>query len=522
MQHTDHGAICSKSDVPVLQNLIPNLIQTNRDPSPEASLTKDSESLSNDSLRQHDNDIAHFQSVLDRHLQNGQELDDYHRDHKAVLLSPIQRFPSELLSHIFLLSFPTFKGSKIKAFRRAVMLPGQVCKYWRDVVLSTPKLWSEINIRYNIGGNSPAYTALAQSWLARSGNCPLSIKLTVTDSKPTCPTFFDLLSQSDRWEYADIDVAIPALDMLRTVKHRLPSLRAVSIQCAEPGLTEPLPFDAFEVAPQLRSLTIGYRVPLTGFCAPWSQLTHCDMHFNFDLDIQYILEVFQQSPNLVECSVVVHSTRQDSDATRVIRHDRLRVLSIRIYDVIEPLFDQLSLPALHALSSVRLQGCQPQSQSGLTSLLSRSDCSLSRLHLDCAFEQLEDCLQLSPSLDELELRDDCARISLTESLLSRLTRRKSENGHEGLLPNLRVIVLDIYTISIGEALIEMIESRRHFDASEPQNVLLESVSLYLTPHQTFDSSINSRLDSCREGGLILNINELRLENEGFRLTQTPL
>ena len=147
MQHSDHGPICTKCQhvltrtVPVPQSVVPNLIHTNRIPSPlEASLII--KSLSTIDFLQLDNDIAHVQFVLDELLRNRMELDGYCRDHKSIL-SLIRQFPPELLSHIFLLSLPTLGADSVMPFRRAILLPGQVCKHWREMWrFLPPKLWS--------------------------------------------------------------------------------------------------------------------------------------------------------------------------------------------------------------------------------------------------------------------------------------------------------------------------------------------------------------------------------------------
>ena len=447
MQQSDHGPICANCQhvltrtVPVPQSFVPNLIHTNRIPSPlEAFLIM--ESLSTIDLPQLDNDIAHVQFVLNELLRNRKELDEYCRDHKP-LLSLIRQFPPELLSHIFLLSLPTLGADSVMPFRRAILLPGQVCKYWRDVALSTPKLWSENNII--LGKEWRAETALAQSWLTRSGGSPLSIKFSVFDYlTPSDSIFHDLLAQSDRWQHIDIYIPFLLFDAFRVVRRRLASLRTLSLECA-PLPHQPLTptdlLDSFETAPQLRSLTVGYRLSLAGLRVPWSQLTRCNIK-SHDLTIDRFFDVLRHSPNLVECCLDFFSRSALDQAYHwVIRHDHLRVLSIKTSRKLQLLFENLSLPALSAFSYYRIRPWGSQAiLTSFASLLSRSACSLSSLRLACVFNELENCLRLSPSLSEMELRSSCARTSLIESLLDQLTRKSSENGHEEcLLPNLRVV-----------------------------------------------------------------------------------
>lgn len=67
-----------------------------------------------------------------------------------------------------------------------------------------------------------------------------------------------------------------------------------------------------------------------------------------------------------------------------------------------------------------------------------------------------------------------------------------------LLPDLQVLVLGVYSNSIGEALVDIIESRRRSDTSVPHNVLLVFSHL-------FRPLINPHLDSCGEGGLNISL-----------------
>ena len=67
-------------------------------------------------------------------------------------LSPILRFPSEIMEEIFLYSLlEDWKVNELQTipFRphdRAVTVLGQVCQFWRQVSLTTPKMWFKISI----------------------------------------------------------------------------------------------------------------------------------------------------------------------------------------------------------------------------------------------------------------------------------------------------------------------------------------------------------------------------------------
>ena len=475
----ESGAVCSNCQNALTRHFVvppspvPSLLHTNQIPSlSDASLIRKALSKVGFKLSQINSDINQVQLVLDRLKQNRHDLLRYRQDHKA-LISPIRFFPPEILSHIFLLSLPTldYDDHSIMVLRKAVMFPGQVCKYWREIALSTPKMWSKITFL----SESDANAKLTHSWLSRSGSSPLSIclsnRISLDPNKPTSPVLLDVIAQSDRWKDLVFQAGDASIVGLPPVRHRLPYLQTLSIANGTIiSLTQTL--DTFEIAPRLHSLTLGRNISLAKLRIPWNQLTYCDICSLWSTGD--CLELLRQSPNLVECTLAFGND-VSHQAQLLVQHEHLRILSIHscLNDSIGPFFDNLTLSALETFSancSKSASWAQPQ----FLSLLSRSACPLLRLHLDFSFEfiddDLMDCLQLLPSLTELELRDQ-SHVALTRSFFVRLTRYMSENGRNGcLLPNLRVLRLDIDPGKIGESFANMIESRRCLDTNISDNV----------------------------------------------------
>lgn len=514
MELTKRGAVCSNCQNVLTRHIVvppspvPSLIHTNQIPSPpDAFLIRQAISKVDADLSQVNGDIAQVQLVLDRLLQNRRNLRAYRRDHGA-LISSIRCFPYELLSRIFLEALPTPDHSEksLKALRRAVMFPGQVCKHWRDVVLSTPKVWSKITFV----SESESNAALVQSCLSRSGVHPLSIylsgRINLGPSKPTSPVLLDLIAQSDRWQDLVFQTTDAFIAGLRSARHRLSYLQTLSIT-NDKFETYPHTLDTFEIAPRLRSLTLGPGVSLTWLRIPWSQLTHCDI-FTCQMTINGCFEVLDNSPNLVECTLALHYQGAVAHQPRpLIQHKHLRALSISIRKNLDigPLLDNLTLPALQAFS-IHCDNAAPWAHSQFLSLLSRSACLLLKLCLHFDFKQFADdelihYLQLLPSLCELELQRECARTTLTSSFLVRLTRHvPGDDQNDCLLPNLRVLRLDIYSRKIGKVFADMIESRRCLDTNISGNVLLETVVLS-ERFIRLDKATISRLINCSNGGL---------------------
>ncbi|KAJ7723894.1 hypothetical protein B0H16DRAFT_1333825, partial [Mycena metata] len=104
------------------------------------------------------------------------------KDLKAALASvvyTILTLPPEITSHIFLDCLP-FHGRVRPSSIKAPLVLAQACRYWRDVALATPRLWSSIDLNLEIGRpNIPekGTIALLRTWLSRAKRSPISLML---------------------------------------------------------------------------------------------------------------------------------------------------------------------------------------------------------------------------------------------------------------------------------------------------------------------------------------------------------
>ncbi|OJA07670.1 hypothetical protein AZE42_01850 [Rhizopogon vesiculosus] len=101
----------------------------------------------------------------------------------------IHRLPVELLQHIFLLivndvsecpSIFSLGDTTISAnFANPPLVFTHVCRLWLVVAQSTTKVWSRIQVGFTGRAEplKPFLTSLLQSWLARSGSCPLTLRI---------------------------------------------------------------------------------------------------------------------------------------------------------------------------------------------------------------------------------------------------------------------------------------------------------------------------------------------------------
>ena len=119
----------------------------------------------------------------------------------------INGLPPEILGLIFMSFYEDLKGpGEVDIGLAAVCL---TCKYWNDLALSTPELWSFIEIISNPKVHTlpistlPSYSKVS-TWLDRSQNWPLSLPVRGERLNPLECGFIEpilplLLAHSHRW-----------------------------------------------------------------------------------------------------------------------------------------------------------------------------------------------------------------------------------------------------------------------------------------------------------------------------------
>jgi hypothetical protein len=187
---------------------------------------------------------------------------------QQVLLSPIRRLP---LSEIFLASLAVDYVEGAFPPREDVLVFGQVCRYWRNVSISTSRLWSALNVDLN-AQNMDKEMDMAMTWLARSGGAPLSVKLCGTI--PTHPITDAILSHAPRLYMLAFYAPLSIIHSFRGLRGRLPCLRYLIIAgnryVFEPPMLQS--WDAFEIAPELSYVKLSRQVSILRPNFPVTQL----------------------------------------------------------------------------------------------------------------------------------------------------------------------------------------------------------------------------------------------------------
>ncbi|KAK7048970.1 hypothetical protein R3P38DRAFT_3257526 [Favolaschia claudopus] len=174
---------------------------------------------------------------------------------------PMARLPLELQSHIFLqVSVDGHSNPELNGLPMVLLT---VSRMWRDIALSTPRLWCMLVMDYLPRG--PDYSQICDMWLSRARTLPLS--LTLSGSPPLEQSVRDLVKRyrdqvaSLTLELSpDEDDNLLSLYLLFSLDEglRLSSLKTLSIGARETayfsGIAEWL--DVFRAAPVLSSFTL--------------------------------------------------------------------------------------------------------------------------------------------------------------------------------------------------------------------------------------------------------------------------
>jgi hypothetical protein len=125
----------------------------------------------------------------------------------------VRQLPPDVTSTIFEFCLPDFVDHQLAPYTKEdISIPlslGAICSYWREIAWSTPSHWSSLVVRVPSKNDPCTATGIAQEWLARSGQLPLSIRILVNTFGIIHSALVDIINQySTRW--SDPDLYLPS------------------------------------------------------------------------------------------------------------------------------------------------------------------------------------------------------------------------------------------------------------------------------------------------------------------------
>lgn len=441
------------------------------------------------------------------------------------LQSPVQRLPKEILGSIFIIGVLQMEEEDTLLLSTLML----VCKYWTEVALSTPVLWSKIAI-----GNHGSLIK-AKRKLERSKSVPLDISLQFSPRLEHASTVMELvvramdLLRPSIWRWRSFRLAVPnrphAHAALMQCREEAPLLEDLSVQVFhfmqdDSYSRPPLPLFGGRT-PHLQSCSF------TSFNFNWDSTLTSNLRelrlggywHSFSPEVSTILSILRSSPNLEEfslrnmsdvesdsCPQLLHpgdidpSERQrqlsrgamSSQHADLISLPYLKKASFYYAGIVrvQAIFSQLEFPALERVEFAYLDNLTPV----LKHLKRQSFTSLPLRHLrieSSFFNELKliRLFQRLPLLHTLELVDveDMSPNFLKVSSVSKpcgnmcLYHLQSLSSppvsHTWICPRLETLSLDGCTNVEWDSLRTLIESRLPTNSSRMLNPPTSAASL---------------------------------------------
>lgn len=452
---------------------------------------------------------------------------------KKRRLSP-DCLPIEILQEVFFRCLPEgpnngdypifWRKATLTHSKNAPLLLCSVCRWWRDVALSSPDLWTTMSVvvRLNVAVPSPN---LVSVWLSRSGTLPLNLALHQQNESPgNCIAAGRILDIFERYtsQWSDVRFELFGARYNRSLVENgraSPLLRRFQLDIPHEtsGEEEVDLFRIFEDVPRLQILHLS-RIPdlnLFGYSSipvPWEQLVH--------LTLEYVpavgtaLHILKMCSQLEGCRMKIDTVR-GSLLHLPLHLPRLNKFSINLGVEMFPCFlDQLVLPnlidlAIHVRGPLERYGW---AQERFNEFLIRSNCHVRRLEIrDTGMSNLEFTASIQhPNLQALtdlvidDTRDWTWDPFVTSAALNLLTTPKFRNRN--LADN--AMVHGIHTVDT-DVLIKGSTQQKPCILSFLERLIIRGNCL-LSPDGTFADMVESRWKHHKQDTARLKVVEIEL------------
>ncbi|KAJ7236925.1 hypothetical protein C8J57DRAFT_1728111 [Mycena rebaudengoi] len=229
----------------------------------------------------------------------------------GALKYPVLTLPVEVTAEIFIHCLPVLGqhplcGDPHYIRINAPCLLLQVCRAWRDIALTTPKLWASLHIKYDVH-RSTSWCQMFEEWVRRAGSSPLSVVMEYRGGAvewSRFPTVFhQIIARPSQWRDVELDLTYKPLFRPEFQTALQGNLHALERLILKAGLrfptAEAISLTAFETAPKLRAVRlVGF--PPSSIKLPWNQLTSFIGENLYSSDCARILGM---TPLLIDCTL---------------------------------------------------------------------------------------------------------------------------------------------------------------------------------------------------------------------------
>jgi len=368
----------------------------------------------------------------------------------------IRRLPLELVSDIFTLSNPSpvecgfsLLGDTPVAIQRCQFSLGTVCATWRNIVRSTPQLWTNIWIRLQIRGELPQMEFLLLS-LRLSGSLPLHIYAWVPQPHEPLEEDYPMLSlllealndDSERWKTLDLCLTSRLISHIKGVSPGSPNLEQLRIR---PPIANRIdsPFRLSFDLPSPRIVN-AREIPFQSIGISWKNVTHVRLGL---LTVGECLELFRQATQLEDFVVsLLCGNPEPFESGEIVTVPNLTSWKVEFDDESDVLLRKICLPSL-----VHFEVEVYTSFDNLGPLITRSNCPLRTFSLSEASSEHLDVISIfraTPLLEKFVY--SCAGPQAIHGVMDVLARTKVVNdiSQDPFLPHLESLSIIEREISL--------------------------------------------------------------------------
>ncbi|KAJ7157209.1 hypothetical protein C8R46DRAFT_1113791 [Mycena filopes] len=410
------------------------------------------------------------------------------------IVYPVLSLPPEITAEIFLRCLPHARAPSVESGferirpnpQRAPLLLLQVCGTWREIALSTPRLWDCLYLydsTFEEGYSLNAVTKVITDWFGRAGSSPLTLSLEISETQKrrleadavVLSTILSPLAPRLKKLWIELDRADELADV-----GPFPILETLAIYYDPMEDTGP-PLNLFSVAPRLGHLVFVEYTDLSMFILPQaiSKVT-CGNYLTAD----QVLNLLRDVPFLQELSCSVIGLLRTETSTHT--HSYLETLHCNLHPI-------LALLRLPALRTFRLANAPNRTEDHFIPFLS----SCTRLQCLCTDRRIGsmsvDWFTAMPGLRDIDLFDPA------EPFLSDFLDRLDRTNNSAFLPHLRTIAFRNCTFDLDLSVPEAISSRCTENDSENMATLESFQQTFKLPSHP-DGSFLDHFDiaGCRD------------------------
>ncbi|KAJ7072788.1 Hsp70 protein-domain-containing protein [Mycena amicta] len=301
-------------------------------------------------------------ATLDKELSAAQQVLAVHM--RALTFA--RQIPIEVLQVIFAFTLPAASPNSESEFtnvhptkHEAPLLLCQICSAWRNVALSTPRLWQTLSL--SLDRRRGKWRDLVETWLARTEEYPLTMSFTserkLGNPGPNVPYFNEhvvrmLRPHAKRWRRLQLDV--PAITMMKLLSSTLPQLDTLELNTR--GDYVGLYLSVVEVPRLSRVFIVGDKSDPQRIFMPFEHLTELHIR-DFPTPLDQCYRILAKCKNLVRCTMHISPAMATATSlqNRPFSLPRLHALVVLGHidgPAVTSFFEELRTPALDSLELV--------------------------------------------------------------------------------------------------------------------------------------------------------------------------